>query len=272
MSKVKDSIESSGGSPQLLELLEAEGKDFKYDTNLPHIAKKVQQLYLAHFKNGGFSNKIAGYKATLISDDGYHVMRTSTGEVVDVDSFLEDPEYYSDVTSSKLKIHRNIDGKIEYAEVAMTRKQAEYLGLRVGDVTTDLLEMIGTRIPTQTHHSMMPFKVVEFLPEYMGDSIIAPSEVTYYSGADYDIDKLFILRKDFYVRNGVEQIVYGGQRYDDKGNKRETTIEEKWEEFQAYEIANNKELTKLVKNKRLNSEEYQKLIYKMLMRLLTTKM
>jgi len=54
----------------------------------------------------------------------------------------------------------------------------------------DMITMVGARIPTQGLNSMEFVEVFEFLPEQAGPIIIAPSEITAKSGADYDYDKL----------------------------------------------------------------------------------
>lgn len=56
----------------------------------------------------------------------------------------------------------------------------------------ELTKMFAFRIPTQGHNSMAPIQVVGFLPEYMGDLIIAPRDFTKQMGSDFDIDKLYV--------------------------------------------------------------------------------
>ena len=57
------------------------------------------------------------------------------------------------------------------------------------------------RIPTQTLSSIERFKVKAFLPQYMGHTVIVPTEITKKSGSDFDIDKLNIYLKSIYVDN-----------------------------------------------------------------------
>jgi hypothetical protein len=60
--------------------------------------------------------------------------------------------------------------------------------------------IIGFRIPTSNYHSLVPLKVVGFYPVppgSKGNVIIAPSLIVYYHGSDYDIDTLFVARKDY---------------------------------------------------------------------------
>jgi exodeoxyribonuclease-5 len=55
----------------------------------------------------------------------------------------------------------------------------------------DLLEGFGFRIPTQGHNSMAYVEIVGFLPDAMGDLLIAPRDFIVQMGSDFDIDKLY---------------------------------------------------------------------------------
>jgi hypothetical protein len=69
-------------------------------------------------------------------------------------------------------------------------------------------KMFGVRVPSQDNHSTVNLKVVDFMPAYYGSSGIFARELIEISGADFDIDKIYIHSKDFYVKNG-EFIEYG---------------------------------------------------------------
>jgi hypothetical protein len=62
---------------------------------------------------------------------------------------------------------------------------------------SELLTLIGVRIPTQGYNSMMKFMVKGFLPSYMGDLAIVPSEIVIQMGSDFDVDKLFLYRYNY---------------------------------------------------------------------------
>ena len=69
-------------------------------------------------------------------------------------------------------------------------------------------KMFGVRVPSQDNHSTVNLKVVDFMPGYYGSSGIFARELIEISGADFDIDKVYVHSKDFYVKNG-EFIEYG---------------------------------------------------------------
>ena len=64
-----------------------------------------------------------------------------------------------------------------------------------------ILSGMAFRIPTQALSSIERFKVKNFLPQYMGHTVIVPTEITKKSGSDFDIDKLNIYLKSIYVDN-----------------------------------------------------------------------
>lgn len=76
-----------------------------------------------------------------------------------------------------------------------------------------LLRGIGFRIPTQGLNSVDFFKVKDFLPEQMGDVVVLPSEITAKAGSDFDIDKLNVYLRNYYIdgNTGLPKIInYNG--------------------------------------------------------------
>lgn len=114
------------------------------------------------------------------------------------------------LTSDALKFYEDEDGK-RYCEVMLPnwfRKKIpagkfsndeeliKYLNSAEGG---KILMGIGFRIPTQAINSVEVFKVKGFLPEFMGRTVVVPSEITTKSGSDFDIDKLNMYLKNVYV-------------------------------------------------------------------------
>ena len=71
-----------------------------------------------------------------------------------------------------------------------------------------ILSGIAFRIPTQALSSAEVFRVKKFLPEYMGYTVVVPSEITKKAGSDFDIDKLNMYLKSVYTdRTGELRLV-----------------------------------------------------------------
>lgn len=75
--------------------------------------------------------------------------------------------------------------------------------LDTSKIDPELLSLIGYRIPTQGHSSMIKLKVVGFLPKSSGDLIIVPPRIVEQMGSDFDVDKLYTHRYNFENKDGV---------------------------------------------------------------------
>lgn len=85
----------------------------------------------------------------------------------------------------------------EYTEVVNGR-----LVLKQGVIDDELLTNFSFRIPTSTHQSGAILRVVGFLPESSGDTIVVPKEHTTQIGEDYDIDKRTLYKSNYFVEDG----------------------------------------------------------------------
>lgn len=78
----------------------------------------------------------------------------------------------------------------------------------------DLLKMIGYRIPTEDKYSTAPLKIVGFLPREAGDGIMLPNDITLLTGSDFDVDKEYLMRKEYSIkrsklkRSEIHRILY----------------------------------------------------------------
>ena len=72
----------------------------------------------------------------------------------------------------------------------------------------ELLKMVGYRIPTEDKYSMAPLKIVGFLPAEAGDGIMLPADITLLSGSDFDVDKLYVMRKTLGIKTKSKEKIY----------------------------------------------------------------
>ena len=152
---------------------------FKVPLAFPNYQAKFEQIFLSIIKNDIFTQTIKGKELVQIAEAGGHGI---AGEL------------------------RMYDG-INRAEV---RIKASLLGLpsniTIEEVLTlddpSILEAIGYRIPNQGKNSMLPIKVVGFLPESHEKAIMVPGGVTVQMGSDFDIDKMFIIQPETRIVKG----------------------------------------------------------------------
>jgi hypothetical protein len=74
-----------------------------------------------------------------------------------------------------------------------------------------MFQLVGTRIPNQSHPSTLPIEVVGFLPGYMENSIVVPDGITGQMGSDFDVDKLYAYFSKFKYNKknkSIKQITY----------------------------------------------------------------
>lgn len=69
------------------------------------------------------------------------------------------------------------------------------------------LESIGFRTPTEDKYSILSLKIKAFSPSTTGGNIILPSDITTITGADFDIDKIYMVIKnlEFLGRDDIEK-------------------------------------------------------------------
>ena len=132
-----------------------------------------------------------------IAKNRINKMKTQGGSLIQMSNFT---------LSDKLQVQMKPDGKsIDYIPAYVpiySKKLLEFYSDKNGNVdikkmekeAPELLEMIGYRIPTESKHSMLPIRIVGFLPNFNGTSIVLPADVTTITGSDFDIDKLYIMR------------------------------------------------------------------------------
>lgn len=75
-------------------------------------------------------------------------------------------------------------------------------------IDPELLDLIGYRTPTEDKYSMCPIKIVGFLPNMEGSSIILPAEITTLSGSDFDIDHLYVMVPEFNYNEETDHFEY----------------------------------------------------------------
>mgnify|MGYP003530869648 FL=1 len=74
--------------------------------------------------------------------------------------------------------------------------------------TKELQGSFAVRIPSQDKHSATNITWSGMLPSYYGNTISVAKEIEYLSGSDFDIDKLFLHRKEIYKNENGDWVVW----------------------------------------------------------------
>jgi hypothetical protein len=233
LQKLRDTVEESTPDIQMIELLKDTYGSIDYTLNFAHTRKKIEQIYLSHFKDA-FQHKLGGAKLTMVSPIVYRAIRDENGEVIP--SSQRNSDKYNDYPVSDLRVTWENGNPV--GEIVISGFTAKKLGLKIGDTVVSL------RVPTQGYNFMGRSKIVDILPDYQGDIVIAAPQLTLYAGQDFDDDSLFIFSKER----------HGKQYYGDA-----VEVEDKWEEYRDWYLNNNLDVKKEL-SKTLTELGYDKIL------------
>jgi len=166
---------------QLEQALELnENDEFIHPLFHPLHSKRNESLMNSLFKNRVTKQKIRGAALVQVSDYALSdrlVVNIEKGKLKSVQARL--PHY----SKKYFKPFMDENGDIDMEAI---REQAP-----------ELLEAISYRIPTEDKYSMLPIEIVGFSPSIAGGTIMLPADITKVTGADFDIDKMFIMFNSF---------------------------------------------------------------------------
>jgi hypothetical protein len=275
-----DNLLATGADSQTLEFFRTKDDEIQYNLNFPATLQKYTQLFLAYFSNGALSAKIPGLTLTLTSNAHHKVVKRLISvdeegqpkewEVITTEMFDADPEKY---TKSLIRYTPDEDGTIlkrkftGLADKLATGKPVYYLddlrdnvgvynekGERVETyseyITASHYEQaddsavessFSVRIPSDDKHSYTNSRRVDTFPIWMGSTGMFPQEIMEKSGTDFDLDKVYVSIPDTYVI-GDKRVAYGTA----------ITDEDKFKEYVAWQLENNKSLKAYVKKEMLS--------------------
>ena len=202
-----------------LELTE-DGNEFKIPLWASPYASKFENLLTALVTNKVIKQKMPGGSYVLGSEEGFRIKEgdETAGElknssIVFSDSFNPtkglQPMRYDPETKKILPAQimlpfkfRDEAGNILELEQFMKRGEDGRFMIDFDKIPKKVLNLFGFRIPTQERNSMAAVEVVGFLPESMGDLVLAPRDFTKQMGSDFDVDKLYTYMYNTFYDNG----------------------------------------------------------------------
>lgn len=167
---------------------------------MPIVRKKIMNVFQSIFTNNVTNQKLPGFHAAQVANTGLTKSYTEadykvkTGEVFRKLQYHPNGADYMEVLLPKwaagLKTLYNEDGSIKQE-------------FNIEDVSKAGLDiMIGYRIPTEGKQSIAKLKVVGFLDESQGSTIVVPDEWVAQTGSDFDVDSVYGIYYEFGVSNG----------------------------------------------------------------------
>lgn len=226
---VKDMITKRGATINVEEALTIIDGDFEYALDNGNLSTQIENMISSIYTNNVIKQEFAiGGSAVQASSIGFKWKN------------LE--EQQENLTEEAILLQQELawikpnleTGEIGYAECAMPAWSEKFFDKDgkvkdINNIPEVLKQLVTYRIPTEGLHSMLPIKVVKFLPETMGNFMLLPYEVTTQLGADFDFDKTYFIGREFYTTSGNNLVPYVYTT-----GTSEADVQSRWENYLRY--------------------------------------
>lgn len=213
----------------LTSILEEDGtvkEDFMMPLFEGFLAHDTEALLLSILKNDVLKQKILGgslVQASALGISGYE-RRGDLRYVCENDNVLyaqcevpfdfvvQERDTNGKLVDKALDFDKycNSDGTFKTDAEGNTLIEKDYAGI---------LDIVAYRIPTESLYSMLNLKIVRCSPKIAGGTIKVPLEATTIAGFDFDIDKLYLIRKQFSQTKEGKWHEYDYKKSADKNSK-----------------------------------------------------
>lgn len=250
---IQDMVTKRGATTNIQELLTIEDGDFTYPLDNGTLSTQIENMI-----SSMFTNKVVKQP---FDTGGSGVQASSLGL-----KFKNLEEQQDNLTKEAKLIQQELqwikpdkDG-ISYAECVMPAWASEFFDSKgflkdLNNIPEELRQLVMYRIPTEGLHSMLPVKVIRFLPETMGNFILLPYEVTKQFGADFDFDKMYFIGREFYSKDSVLTPYKATNNIEERYNQYKLYNTDKkleildFEEFK--ELPKNQQIVRAVRNNKI---------------------
>jgi hypothetical protein len=162
-----------------------------------------------------FSNLAKGVKSGIIWTDSY--AKSFKDGDVKLNYIRKEGDEVKPAQVIVSQYLRDANGKLVDLSKYITEEKVGNTTVKIlntSKMPAELFQLVGTRIPNQSHPSMLPIEVVGFLPAYMENTIIVPDGITGQMGSDFDVDKLYAYATKFnYKDNTIEKLGANQEEY-----------------------------------------------------------
>lgn len=191
---------------------------------LNNILNKFESTVQAMFNSNITRQKLPGFHAAQITNIGWtlanktpYVDKENPKKKISVEKYeslsAKDKEKYTDSRvdySPDLRYHPDGKGYIEvrvpYSFLGIDRNSEHYKNMTKQEILEELaktgnkdgnhslLDIIGYRIPTEGKQSVCNMKVVDFIDDAFGSTIVVPNDWVSQTGSDFDIDSVYAIQ------------------------------------------------------------------------------
>lgn len=194
---IRDELTSRGADTNIMSYATIKDGLPLMPTYINNVRGKLESVVQSIFTNNITRQTIPGFHASQVSTTGMRKLDFDAGLT---QSEFESKHGYS--LGRKLEYHPNGDNYMEIMiprHMMRTYNKYDADGNLIYEFTIDDLRsagldyMIGYRIPTEGKQSVVRMKVVGFLNEAQGSTIIVPDEFVTQTGSDFDIDSVYAM-------------------------------------------------------------------------------
>lgn len=159
-------------------------------TYLSNVINKLESISQAMFNSAITRQELPGFHAAQITNVGFKATKDQISYSKEL-KYHPNGERYIEVMlpASNFGFAKNVDGTY--------KKSKEELLKELQDAHLDTF--IGYRIPTEGKQSVCVMKVVGFLDDAQGSTIVVPDDWVSQTGSDFDIDSVYGIQYNTYI-------------------------------------------------------------------------
>ncbi|UVX34219.1 MAG: hypothetical protein [Bacteriophage sp.] len=159
-------------------------------TYLSNVVNKLESISQAMFNSAITRQELPGFHAAQITNVGFKATKDQVSYSKEL-KYHPNGERYIEIMlpASNFGFAKNADGTY--------KKSKEELLKELQDAGLDTL--IGYRIPTEGKQSVCVMKVVGFLDDVQGSTIVVPDDWVSQTGSDFDIDSVYGIQYNTYI-------------------------------------------------------------------------
>lgn len=159
-------------------------------TYLSNVINKLESISQAMFNSAITRQELPGFHAAQITNVGFKATKDQVSYSKEL-KYHPNGERYIEIMlpASNFGFAKNADGTY--------KKSKEELLKELQDAGLDTL--IGYRIPTEGKQSICVMKVVGFLDDAQGSTIVVPDDWVSQTGSDFDIDSVYGIQYNTYI-------------------------------------------------------------------------
>lgn len=214
--QMMEDITKRGASDNLREALQDSSFPF---SGIAQAGKRISNMFNSMVNSFGVKLKMPG--GPLIQISGFGIARPTSYSSLDKSSKEGILWLTSNKQLSPPKLTRDEAGNIIHlkGQILVPHNIIESIegwenmsqSTLLSKIDKDVLTAIGYRIPNQGLSSNDSLEIVGILPIECGDSVVLYNEVTTKTGADFDIDKMYIMVPNYTFNNKsgrIEKVIY----------------------------------------------------------------